>query len=133
MDWVNQYIGIPWLEHGRTVDGCDCYGLVRLVLSRHFNIHLDAHDQFYESVKQDKHSIASVIQEQLQLNWHKLNDEPVQAGDLVLLKITQPPHHVGVMIDKKNFLNVRQKCLAVVESLDDFIWQHRLIGIYRHG
>jgi len=38
--WVKNYIGIPFVSNGRTMEGCDCYGLVRFVLGNEYGVKL---------------------------------------------------------------------------------------------
>lgn len=39
-EWLNEYIGIPYVGEGRSRDGLDCYGLVLLIYKDHFGIEL---------------------------------------------------------------------------------------------
>lgn len=36
--WVEEYLAIPFVDRGRTAAGCDCFGLVRLVMARRAGI-----------------------------------------------------------------------------------------------
>ena len=41
--WAGHYIGLPFLEHGRSIRGLDCWGLVRLVLHEQFDVCLPSY------------------------------------------------------------------------------------------
>ena len=36
--WQNKYVGIPYKDNGRDLDGMDCWGLARYVYNKEFNI-----------------------------------------------------------------------------------------------
>ena len=39
-EWCSKYVGIPFVSGGRDKSGCDCYGLVRLILHNEYNTEL---------------------------------------------------------------------------------------------
>lgn len=45
--WVKKYVGIPFKSGGRTSEGCDCYGLVRMVLKNEYSLLLPMLDGKY--------------------------------------------------------------------------------------
>jgi len=53
-DWVKKYIGIPFVSNGRTIEGCDCYGLVRLVLHNEYDIELPQLSDDYKDAQNIK-------------------------------------------------------------------------------
>jgi cell wall-associated NlpC family hydrolase len=44
MRWIDHYVGLPFVERGRTRAGLDCYGLVRLVMAERGDLALPAFD-----------------------------------------------------------------------------------------
>ena len=38
--WTQKYVGIPFKSGGRDFSGCDCYGLIRLILLTEYNTQL---------------------------------------------------------------------------------------------
>lgn len=126
--WANRYIGIPFKEKGRNHEGCDCWGLVRLVSKEQFHIELPDHDEDYKRIK-DRDVIAESIDKDLP-NWDEI--EKPQGGDIVLLKCLGLPTHIGIMIDKKHMLHVMKRTNASIERLDSVIWRDRVLGYYRY-
>ncbi len=79
---VMRYIGIPYEDRGRTTEGCDCYGFVRLVLLD-MGIELPLYD--YACQNPDR-----VAEELLAVKVDTL-----QNGDIVYLP-TKGKGHIGV-------------------------------------
>ncbi len=125
--WANAYVGIVFEEKGRNRDGCDCWGLVRLVLKEQFDVDLMDHANDYETVK-DRHAIARAIENDLP-NWVETGKP--QCGDVVLLRSKGNPLHIGIMVNKRRMLHIEEGINAGTERLDSITWKDRVIGYYR--
>ena len=44
-DWVNQYVGIEFVDGGSSLAGADCWGVLEMVLAQQFDITLPAYDR----------------------------------------------------------------------------------------
>lgn len=108
----NKYIGIPYVNHGRSRAGFDCYGLVRAVLKSEFN--KDFPDWQSEDVNFDS---------------FKKIDEPIE-GCIGLFKFIGVPAHVGVYIGEGRVLHVAPRETSVAEKTDSRRLKDRLIGWY---
>jgi len=133
VDWVTTYIEIPWRDGGRTREGCDCYGLVRLVLRDQLGIEVDAYDQFYTSTETDRRDIAQTItRETAVAPWVAVPTEMARLGDVAIFRIGGLPMHCGIMLDRNQMLNIRKGACSVVESIDSILWRARLAGMFRY-
>ena len=89
----DKYIGLPYLENGRTESGVDCWGLARLYYKDQFNIDLPSYTNEYNG-GQDP-AIVSIVNAHID-NWEQLTAPNI--GDLCLFNILGEPTHVGIYL-----------------------------------
>ena len=141
-EWCAQYVGIPFADKGRTRDGCDCWGLVRLVLAEQFGIELPDYADAYSDAR-DHASVAAAVQAGLQAGWATIDrvHETPRCGDLLVINVATRPWHCGLMVTSERFLHCptqqardsgREIGSSCVERLDSAMFRNRIEGIYRH-
>jgi cell wall-associated NlpC family hydrolase len=128
MQDLREYIGIPFRERGRDREGCDCWGLVRLVLAERFGVLLPSFDG-YGSVR-DRERIRALIEDDLPA-WTEVGGRE-RAGDVVLLRVGGRPLHVGLVISPGTMLHIEAGIDACLERYDRLPWCRRVLGVYRH-
>jgi len=130
--WAATYIDIPFRDGGRTREGCDCYGLVALVLREVFQIDLPSYAGAYASAHEREEVSALIAGRVMPDGWRQVFDA-ARPGDGVILRILNHPWHVGVMVTPTDLLHVAEgQAASTLERLDSPRWQRRLVGLYRH-
>lgn len=127
MTWWNNYVGIPYAEHGRVKTGADCWGLVRIVYKENFNIDLPSFVGAYDA--DDKDRIAELFATNRE-GWERV-ESPME-GDVVAFRIYGEVTHVGVVAAPGTFLHVRRGTSAAIERLEDAKWKNRVDGFFRY-
>jgi cell wall-associated NlpC family hydrolase len=137
--WVNKYIGIPFKGDGRDERGCNCWGLVRMVLQRECGIALPA----YDTITADELRRIAMQMKQQSESWVQvlagqtfdvmLMGGRIEAGEPQFRQqSTRAPVHCGVMVSETHILHVNEKTAAVAVPLTDRSVRFRLYGLYRH-
>lgn len=124
----DKYVGLPYLDNGRTKIGVDCWGLARLVYRDEFGIDLPSYTEEYIGGT-DPHIVQAV--NLYKDNWEEITTPTI--GDLCLFNIFGEPMHVGVFIGDNKFLHCRRGSDSVVESLNNIKWKNRFVGFYSYA
>ena len=123
-----KYIGLPYANNGRTEDGIDCWGLVRLFYKNELNIDLPSYIDEYDG-PYDR-NVAGAINAYKD-NWETTTTPDV--GALVLFNVYGEPAHVGVYVGNGKFLHSREGKDSVIESLTGSKWSKRFEGYYNYS
>jgi len=125
-----RFIGIPFLPHGRTRDGCDCYGLVRLALAEEYGVTLPAFVDGYDDFS-DHQTEANIINEKLPLIGAARVAAP-EEGDIVLMRYLGIASHVGLYARNGMVLHVEERQgFSRLEKIDSPMIRSRVMGFYR--
>lgn len=91
---VQRYIGIPWLDGGRSFSGCECWGLVEIVLKNEFGIEIPCqYPQNFSDIRDTVKNIRAAIDND---PWVKVCTPAY--GDVVAMGRGSHIHHVGVYV-----------------------------------
>lgn len=129
------YVGIPFVDGGRTIEGCDCWGLVRLVLLREKGIEVPS---YAEIGARQLLAIARAVVHATSSGevWNPVGHLPRREFDVVVMKslshAEKMPYHVGIMASEKKLLHTVNAADSHFVPIDHASVKSRIIGFYRH-
>lgn len=129
--WCSRYVGLPFLDRGRTTDGLDCWGLVCLVYANRFGIalpslsHVPSGDAAAQQVE---------LEQQLRGSWTDTtfrSDHQPSIGDVLLMHLGRRLH-VGLRVSKGHFLHVLENTGSTIERLDSPLFAKRITRHFKY-
>lgn len=134
-EWVSKYIGIPFKDLGRTKIGCDCWGLVRLVLADKKSIFLPSFAEDYLG-ENNTSKVKQLIDEQKHYKWIKIEDpEPFDVAEMVLPVNVDNSYsfvsvHVGILVNKHFLLHTNKVVGSHIVSANK---NKQVVGYWRYN
>ena len=123
-DWWADYIGIPFVEHGRDRSGCDCWGLVRLIYAEQLGIELPSWNAYRHVM--DGGAIYAQLDKVLPL-WEPLTIP--HAFAVGLFAVGHSRVHVGLFADVDRMIHIEKGKDACLQKTTYYL--PHLKGIYR--
>lgn len=124
---INKYIKIPYRIKGRDFSGCDCWGLVRLVLKEEFRTDLPMFS-IYESVEDSK-KVEKLIRENKPLVDVEEKGLP-DIGDLCLMNFVGSLQHIGIYVGDARVLHTTKKTGVMCTRIDHPMLRNKIEGWY---
>ena len=126
--WVNKYIGIPFVSNGRTMEGCDCYGLIRLVLHNEYGICLPELSDNYTDAQNIKETARLFAEHRPVIAAEKLPGPKERA--LVVITEHGRPCHAGIAAGGGYILHTGAKTGSVCQRESHPGLRGRIEGYY---
>lgn len=123
------YVGIPYLDCGRDRAGCDCYGLLCLVMRDLCGIALPSFAGAYTTTA-DRAELARLIAGGLD-PWRQVVFGQERTFDAVLMRAGRLLSHVGIVVAPGRLLHVNEGSCSVIERYRVPPLSHRVVGFYR--
>lgn len=141
-NWVQRYIGLPFLEHGRDRIGVDCWGLCRLVYAEVAKIDLPSYETSYADFN-DCETIVDVQERAARAGgWGEVAVGEEHLFDLVQLRraarsnsggFVWAPLHIGLVVAPGWMIHVSSEHDSVlVNYRRDRQHASSVVGFWRH-
>lgn len=153
MHWSAKYVGIPYVENGRSsLKGLDCWGLIRTIYLNERNIELPLYGEVSATellrvTRMIQASIQVDAQTGQDLPWKKIAEEhPLQEFDICYMtgsyrgadhKMHSAEIHVGIIAEIRlgipYILHTQPTFDSVILPATHVSLRHRIKGFCRHG
>jgi cell wall-associated NlpC family hydrolase len=136
LDWPSRYIGVPYAERGFDFDGCNCWGLVHLVLKTECGIETPTYGEI--SALDLLRSARAFRDGRDEQTWLPVMRAALQPFDGVMMRSmtdsgSRVENHVGIIAPTSNglrILHIWETTEACLMKLDD--QRAKIVGFYRH-
>lgn len=130
--WVLKYMNIPFKEKGRDFDGCDCWGLIRLIYKNELGIELPNYLECYNTTN-DREQLSKVISEESNIHWIHPAFGYEKEFDVVILNMRGVPMHIGIVTKSGFMLHCAKGINTAHEKYKNTIrWQDKVKGFARY-
>lgn len=130
MSAFDRFVGIPYLDKGRSIVGLDCWGLAVAVYRELRGIELPSYAERYVTAA-DRQDMAQLISGELG-GWNEVPAGQEHAFDVVLMREGKFPRHVGLVTSRGWLLHVLEGETSRVESYRFGLLANRIVGFYRY-
>jgi cell wall-associated NlpC family hydrolase len=128
---LRPYLGLPYLEHGRSRAGIDCWGLVVVVYAESLRIALPAYDTVWPD---DRAAVDTAARAEADKPlWREVEERSAILFDVILFERGGLRAHCGLSVAAGRVLHVRAhgRSAAVAYASDPFLARQSR-RFYRH-
>ena len=128
-----KYSRIPYKEGGRSIEGVDCYGLVKLILEQEHDVKDLINYGPGLSHKDDQDIIKATFEEAIASKyWKKLDYDELHSPPMgtVLWIHFMSEYHVGIVVGEWTMMHTMDEMGTVIEDFRGKRWEHRILGFY---
>lgn len=138
-DWTWSYIGIPFVDRGLTRDGCDCWGLFRLIVLEQSGLKLPEYPDIAAGASLAK--LRAIIAASEGPDWIEVGAGEERALDCVLMRglIEHDGHrhsrpiHMGCVVEPGTLIHIEAGAgVTVVDYRRDMRVKNRVSNFYRY-
>lgn len=127
--WTQRYVGIPFKSGGRDATGCDCYGLVRLILNNEYHIKLPCLSEYNDALNSSE--LKPLFDKNIPLLCADKITYPEETAVALIRTHSGMYTHVGLYAGDEYIIHVRCKTGCVLERIDSPVLRNRIEGWYR--
>lgn len=124
---LRQFIGVPFLNGGRTLAGADCWGLVRLIFAEYGVTVPDYKVDCFASA-----DIGATVDRETRLTWDRITAPVAPCLITMCLDIDVPTmcNHLGVYVGDGYMIHTLNKIMSYKEKIDHPHYKRKIEGFY---
>lgn len=123
------YVGIPYVPHGREYTGADCWGILFLYYRDVLGTPVPSYSAEMDAREFRHKDIGSLVAEEREKHWQPVTAP--QPGDCILMRAGRHDSHVGVFLGQGRMLHSEGPHPSVIDRMGDMRWRSRISGFYR--
>jgi cell wall-associated NlpC family hydrolase len=125
---IMKYLGIPYKHTGRTIEGLDCWGLIKIVYKDVRNVDLwDIGEEYPEDWSWKGKDL---FMENYRKQWERVKI-PLALDVILLNNGAGIANHAGVMLNDKNFIHCT-RAGVIISRITDRFWKSKITGFFRY-
>lgn len=128
---TDDFIRIPFADHGRTRQGADCWGLICIMFAELRGVELPSLTGYSDT--KDKVRISDIIKSE-SIAWESIEPGKEETFDVAVFRMLGQPMHVGLVVKCGLMIHCeRGSGVYLTEYYKERQWDKRLEGFFRYA